>query len=88
MKLYRIIHEEKDYTLLQEDLNSFASWCSNNSLILNANKCQKVSFSRRKSVISFDYSINNTGIDNLNFIKDLGVIFDSDLTFNNHIHFI
>jgi hypothetical protein len=88
MKLYRIIHEEKDCTLLQEDLNSFASWCSNNSLILNANKCQKVSFSRKKSVISFDYSINNIYIDNLNSIKDLGVIFDSVFTFNDHIHFI
>ena len=54
MKLYRIIHEEKDSTLLQEDLNSFASWCSNNSLILNANKCQKVSFSRKKT---FPYRI-------------------------------
>ena len=63
-------------------------WCSNNSLILNANKCQKVSFSRKKSVISFDYSINNTYIDNLNSIKDFGVIFYSVFTFNDHIHFI
>ena len=46
------------------------------------------SFSRKKSVISFDYSINNTGIDNLNSITDPRVIFDAVLTFNNHIHFI
>ena len=45
----------------------------------------KGSFSRKKSVISFDYSINNTGIDNLNSIKNLGDIFDS---FNNQIHCI
>ena len=50
MKLYWIIHEKKYCTLLQEDLNSFASWCSNNSLILNANKCQKVSFSWRNQL--------------------------------------
>ena len=88
MKLYRIIHDGKDCTLLHEDLNAFASWCSNNSLILNTKKIQKVSFSTKKSVIIFDYSINNTGIENLNSLKDLRIIFDSVLTFNNHIHFI
>lgn len=44
-----------------------------------------ITFTRRQSIISFDYSLDNTSLEKVRTIKDLGVTLDSKLRFNEHI---
>jgi len=60
----------------------------NGSLSLNINKCAVVSYGRQIDN-AYSYFIMKQGIDNklqrLDSFKDLGVTFQSDLSFKNHI---
>lgn len=55
---------------------------------VNATKCRVVTFSRKSSNLIFDYSIDNLTLERVYSIKDLGVTFDSKLTFIDHINTI
>jgi len=52
--------------------------------VLNISKCKQVSFGRYTENIEH-YSINNVELENVDSIKDLGVLFDSHLKFRLHI---
>lgn len=45
----------------------------------------KIIFSRRRSPIVFDYSLNNTSIKSVSLMNDLDVTLDRKLTFADHI---
>ncbi|CAH2089439.1 unnamed protein product [Euphydryas editha] len=55
---------------------------------LNVQKCFHVKFSRKHVVAESNYYLNGTLIKEVNSIKDLGVIFDKKLTFDDHIQYI
>jgi hypothetical protein len=56
---------------------------------LNIDKCSTISFSlKKKTTLNFNYSINKLCLTNKNTIKDLGVLFDSKLSFNKHVDYI
>jgi hypothetical protein len=84
-KIYKVISSRSDCDALQEDLNSFASYCENNHLILNADKCHVISFSRQRNLIDSDYSISGEVIKRVHEIRDLGVTLDCKLRFDTHI---
>lgn len=84
LKLYRIIKNLADCVLLQIDVNSVANWAKNNCLSFSAPKCNVVSFTRAKQTIIFEYSINDNIFHRFSQIKDLGVTFDSKMTFHQH----
>ena len=65
-----------------------SSWCHNNKLFLNINKCKVMSFYRRISPVLFDYQINNISLERVNEMKDLGILFDTTFSFVKHIDFI
>ena len=54
-------------------------------LSLNIEKCKVVSYSR-KATIDYHYRIDENELEEINEIKDLGVIFDSKLKFATHIN--
>jgi hypothetical protein len=56
-----------------------------NKLSLNINKCQVMSFSLKKENIRFDYTLSLNLLNRPETIKDLGVIFDRNLSFTSHI---
>ena len=63
-------------------------WCSLNRLDVNVKKCFIISFNRFNNFIDFNYYLNETeSCERVALIKDLGVIMDSKLTFNDHITF-
>lgn len=70
---------------LQEDFNNLLNWCNNNDLTVNTNKCNILSFNRRRMLTKFDYNLDGNVIERVNNLCDLGVIFDEKLNFNNHI---
>lgn len=85
LKIFFKIRTLNDCYALQRDLNRLSKFCEENDLFLNMAKCNSVSFSRNHQIISFDYKINNVALQKVNQVKDLGVIFDSKLSFNAHV---
>lgn len=70
---------------LQSDLDRFVIWCESNYLSINISKCRSISFYKRRNPLGNTYTIGNTTIERVSSINDLGIIFDTDLTFNSHI---
>lgn len=85
MKIFKLIKSNEDCQRLQEDLQRFAAFCNDNSLILNVNKCYKISFTRNRNIFYFNYILNDIGIKVVSEIRDLGVIVDSKWTFAGHV---
>lgn len=85
MKVFKVVNSPEDSALLQFDLNKLTTYCRMNRLDINVSKCFSISFGRKRSMFSSTYIINNQTISNFTEIRDLGVIMDSKLIFNNHI---
>lgn len=84
MKIFSTIKSSRDAELLQDDLDRFATWCSNSNLKLNVGKCEFTRFYRKKSPVLFDYKFDNSDIQFNNLITDLGVVFDKEINFKSH----
>jgi hypothetical protein len=91
-KLYKHIYSEQDSIVLNESCQKLFKWCENWLMNINIDKCKVLSFAHNKNeIIHFDYGFN---IKDGNFMKlehvdnfsDLGVVMDSELTFENHIY--
>lgn len=85
MKIFAKISCELDRDLFQRDLNMFCDWCVSNRMLVNVDKCQVITYSKAKKPIEFNYLLNHHLLRRVNVVKDLGVIFSSDLSFNSHI---
>lgn len=84
LKLFRIVSSFDDANLLQGDLNSLSLWCDINLLKLNVDKCYRITFHRMNSPVNFLYRIGDHELKLTDTMKDLGVIFDSKMTFKPH----
>lgn len=84
-KIFRVVENDTDCSLLQSDLTRFHDWCTQNHMPLNVSKCTTVSFSRKKTPVMFDYVIDGCSLAKLDKVRDLGVIFNSAFTFDDHI---
>ena len=84
-KLYFPINKPSDSFLLQSDLNNFALWSSENHLPLQLNKCEVVRYQRKRIPYPSEYYISGFRLNDLQTIRDLGIIFCSDLDFSKHI---
>lgn len=85
LKIFSKISEPSDCAYLQRQLQNLQEWCENNRLALNIDKCSTMSFTRKASTIQYRYHINRAELGQCENIRDLGVTFDSRLTFTNHI---
>lgn len=88
LKLYKPIKTIEDCAALQEALNAVQVWCLQNGMFLNIKKCAVVSFTRKNQMITFNYDINHEVLERKNVIRDLGVLFDTKLSFKQHIDMI
>lgn len=85
MKLYGNVNQISDTLLIQNDLNNISTWCTKNLMFLSVPKCNVISFSRRKDIISSNYSIDNVILKKVSTIRDLGITLDNKINFNHHI---
>ena len=85
IKLYKVIHKSEDSRTLQAALNIVSLWASNNRMVINKNKTKSVTFTRKTQYIVTRYYLNTEPIEQCEYIRDLGVIFDNKLLFNRHI---
>lgn len=83
-KIYKQIFNRQDRDNLQCDLNKLNSWADNWLLKLNIVKCKKISFGRHIEGTEH-YNIDNVDLENVESIKDLGVIYDPYLKFDLHM---
>lgn len=87
-KLYLSGKDIHCFQHLNMHLEKFYLWCSKNYLSLNVSKCSVITFSRRKSPFLHTYSIGGKAVSRVSLIKDLGVLLDNKLSFNNHVEYI
>jgi len=87
-KIYKVIDQMSDQADLQAVVNTVKKWSDEWLLRLNIDKCKTVSY-YLKNPIATEYHIihdNNTyKLEKPDSINDLGVLFDSSLSFRNHI---
>jgi len=77
-KLYNDGHQ-----VLQKGLNTYQAWSDRWLLRLNINEC-KIAFYGRDVNYAYKYYLSFTDLESLDVIKDLGVVFDSELRFASH----
>jgi len=86
-KVYSTITCDNDHLHLQKVIDHIKEWCDQWLLPLNINVLT-MSYTSRLS-IDTAYHINNTdpvsNIQKVDQIKDLGILYDSHLTFKDHI---
>lgn len=88
LKIYRPISSLHDASLLQIDLDCIQQWLISNKLSFCPQKCEYVTYSKRRNLIPSTYNINSIPLNKITSKKDLGVTFSQDLSFNSHIHII
>lgn len=75
---------------LNDDLDAIATWSSNNALTLNASKSKFMILGTRKQTDIIIQSVPavrilGAGLERVNEARNLGITFDSNLRFENHI---
>lgn len=85
-KVYMIVDSLDDCHHLQRLLNDFEAWCSRNCMTLSIEKCQVISFNRKRNPIHFQYTLSGTAIERVQRVRDLGVWLDEEFTFNYHFN--
>lgn len=87
LKIFKEIRTPHDASYLQKDLNSIQDWMVLNKFSFNVKKCFVISF-YSNNFVGFEYSIGGSYLERVFEIKDLGIIFDSNLNFNSHVNYI
>ena len=83
--MLRAIKNDNDISLLQNDIVSLTKFCKLNMLKLNKQKCKHLRFCLKRDVNLITYSIDDFSIEQIDFHKHLGIIYDKKLTFNMHV---
>lgn len=88
LKFFTKIESLQDINDLQVDLDNLVMWCNINKLFLNLSKCFHVSYFRSLNPIQPTFKIGSHNLTKLTSIRDLGIIFDTSLSFIPHIDHI
>lgn len=84
-KIYFTIKSEYDCIKLQHDLDRLNQYYSDNRITVNVNKCVLMTFTRKRTPIRFEYKIGTTPIMRTQRVRDLGILLDDKLSFNEHV---
>lgn len=85
VKIFKAISNTASCSALQRAITSFSYWCSRNKLLINTSKTKVMTYTRKTDSILFSYNINSEALPRVVEVKDLGVKFDSKLSFSPHV---
>lgn len=85
LKISRKIESVEDCIALQRDIDALCRWCCSNKIDLNVKKCSVLTMTHKPVRVIYNYVVSGISLERVNFKKDLGVIFDEKLRFNEHI---
>lgn len=88
MKIFMKVASINDAKLMQSDLDRLCHYCLLNKLDLNPTKCHVVTYTRKINQIAYKYKLNEHELIKLNSTRDLGIVHDSKLTFDEHVNSI
>lgn len=88
LKLYSSVSDISDCQGIQADLKCLTEWCLENEIMINVSKCNSVTYTHSISPLLYNYKIGNSPLKRSAEVKDLGVIFDSKLSFSSHVDYI
>ena len=85
--LYRNIHSLQDSSILQEDLTSLGQWKPHWQMKFNEAKCHsmRVTQHRHHKQILFNYSLHNQTLENVQWVKYLGITIAENMDWGQHI---
>lgn len=83
-KIYRIIRDDKDRELLQNDLHAMSIWSDTWLLSFHPDKLKKLAISRNEYQVERRYFVGEHPVKSVQSEVDLGVCIDTDLNFNEH----
>jgi len=85
LKIFAVVNCPEDAYKLQNDIDILVDSFKLICLEFNPSKCKMLTFFR-KNADYYDYSMNGIILSRVTEIKDLGVTFDENLTFETHIN--
>ena len=85
LKIFHEIKSMEDCLVLQRNIDLVHIWSKKNLLPLNKCKCVIKSYSKKVKPIEFKYNLDGVVLERPEFVKDLGVTYDSKLNFIEHI---
>ena len=87
-KLYRRIVDLSDNHKLQMDVDLLKNWALQNKMKFHPNKCKVLSVSLKRMTTQYIYKLGDSPIKLVNTEKDLGVNFNSALTWTEHCNYL
>ena len=84
-KICKVITDNSDAEYLQSALSGVCDWATKWKLRINPLKSSHCSFSVKKNVLNSDYTIDGIHLQKVTVQRDLGIMFDSKLTFQHHV---
>lgn len=87
VKMFHTIKSPLDQSKLQIDLDSVVEWTKLNKLVLNIDKCSIMNFSRGHC-FDTNYLVNGYCLKKVTVQKDLGILFQNNFEFDNHINYV
>lgn len=89
VKLFSSVNSIYDQVQVQIDLEKIALWAQVNQLKLNLQKCKVLSFGRgRVNSFTFQYRLFNEDLELVTKMKDLGILFQSNFEFKEHLDIV
>ena len=85
LKIFSKVSDLNQVRSLQLAVSALGNWSELNRLPLNLEKCFIISFSHRRLPIFGNYSLLGSVLERKFVIKDLGIMLDVKLNFNEHI---
>ena len=73
---------------INQELEKVYNWMCSNRLTLNISKSKSMIITKKRNVEPLSIKINNTELEQCNSYKYLGVIFDKDLNWKNHVDYV
>lgn len=84
-KLLRQITSKEDSAILQRSIDEFCEWATRNKLAINASKTSRMSYKRFNTFTTDTfYYVDATPINQPKTVRDLGILFDEKLAFQEH----